>query len=80
VPWLDELRVSAGPAERAEHPVDPVARVPEDPVHAPLAQPFKYEVGSLRHESYPLGSECRVRPWGPQYLATRLINKNSEEF
>jgi hypothetical protein len=49
VPWLDELRVAPCPAEGAEHPVDPVARVPEDPVDSPFAEPLQYEVRSLRH-------------------------------
>jgi hypothetical protein len=47
---LDELHLVAGPVERAQQPVDAVARIAEDPSHAPLPQPLEEVVaGGLRH-------------------------------
>ena len=48
---LDELGVGLRPVERAEEPVDPVARVAVDAVDAPLAETLEDEVGNeLGHD------------------------------
>src|SRR5205823_11489652 len=63
------------PAERPEHPVDPVPGVREHPVHPPVAQPVQHEVRYLlchRHHSFRSLSR---RP--PIYLVVRYINQLS---
>ena len=49
VPRLDERGRVVGAPEGAQQPVDAVARIGEDLLDAPLAEPFEDVVGDLRH-------------------------------